>query len=544
MEKGNNIESLKSERNKIITEEKLLSNSFKRAFKLETVLKDTFNLSLFIGFILLTIGVAIWAHFYYEAFTWSLFWYHLFIIIYPGCFVCMFIASIIDHLTPFLLHKLYRISKKDLEAFKIRKKELFERHKILDKKITDEESKVIDEKRRKDWVEKRAKNKEDEIALLNSLRELIRGLENKKVGGPEANEWIKLLFDDHIKIKTAGYQIEKSITYTNLFKKIERLQNPHTSSIPILPIPKSVEITEPTPKIVEPDHFRTLTREYQESARQQYYRIVNEAYFDLRLDWFLSMLLKGQCPKKQAVLIHTLLKQEFQDYSRIGFIIHPLEHYTKKGREIYSIIMEEDWVVEKEISTSIIPNIIEPSPSIPKLESSNSPSKVEDKTVTEIFGEPKFGKIVSQKEKTFKPLPKLDYQVVNKQKMDIGDAGELYIYWKEKNKLFDSGFKHLSDKVQLISKESDSYGYDIISYFDDGTPIYLEVKTTIGGPKTPFDISNAEFAAMNNLDNYYIVRVFDFNIETGKGSSYTVNKSQFGNHFDIEPTSYRAKPKR
>lgn len=545
MENENFIESLIEERKKIIIEEELLNKSFKRASKLESVLSDTFEKSMLIGWILMNIGVAIWAFHYYDEFTWSRFWYHFFINIYPGFIFAGIIGVLVDPFVPLILHRFYRISKRELKNFKIQKNSLYESRLALDQKIDDEERKFLEQKRRKEWNEKRAKDKEAESDLLANLHELIISLENKKISGVELNERLKILDDDNRRIRAAGYQVEKSITFTNLFKKIEKLRIstdvPKTSHLPIKPVIN----TPPLPAKSENEPSSIRSPDYQERAKRLFFKIDSEAYFGYRLDWFLGILSNGQCQERQSKLIHSLLKQEFQEYNEIGFIIQPPDYYAQKIKEIYLIISRESNTVENEHISTSSPSVNSESIEFQKTSPLvNSTTKIEDKTIIEIFGNPKSSSVKERIDKTFKTIPKQDFQAVNKQKMDIGNAGESFVYWKEKNKLFDSGFIHLSEMVKHVSKESDSYGYDIISYFEDGTPVYLEVKTTIGGPKTPFDVTNAELVAMDKLDNYYIVRVFDFNINSGKGSTYTVNKIQFSNHFDLEPTSFRARPKK
>ena len=56
----------------------------------------------------------------------------------------------------------------------------------------------------------------------------------------------------------------------------------------------------------------------------------------------------------------------------------------------------------------------------------------------------------------------------------------LYIFEKEQNHLISQGKIKQSKEIIHVSPESDSEGYDIISFTDNGDRKYIEVKTTTG----------------------------------------------------------------
>ncbi len=106
-------------------------------------------------------------------------------------------------------------------------------------------------------------------------------------------------------------------------------------------------------------------------------------------------------------------------------------------------------------------------------------------------------------------VTKTDYLKKTERSMKIGLKGELLVVEREKEKLIKLG---LNKEVEHKSLKGDGDGYDILSYNEEGMPIYIEVKTTIGGINTPFDISINEVLFSNeNPDRYYLYRLFNFN---------------------------------
>lgn len=80
--------------------------------------------------------------------------------------------------------------------------------------------------------------------------------------------------------------------------------------------------------------------------------------------------------------------------------------------------------------------------------------------------------------------------------------------------VFNSEVKRLNDfndlNVEWESKVDDSLGYDILSYELDGTPRYIEVKTTKRNRSNSFSFytSHNELEKSKVLKNYWIYQVF------------------------------------
>ncbi len=101
---------------------------------------------------------------------------------------------------------------------------------------------------------------------------------------------------------------------------------------------------------------------------------------------------------------------------------------------------------------------------------------------------------------------KIDYVTKEQKNIKLGMIGEEIVFNSEVKRLKD--FNNLN--VEWESKVDDSLGYDILSYELDGTPRYIEVKTTKGNRSNSFSfyISHNELEKSKVLKNYWIYQVF------------------------------------
>jgi hypothetical protein len=101
------------------------------------------------------------------------------------------------------------------------------------------------------------------------------------------------------------------------------------------------------------------------------------------------------------------------------------------------------------------------------------------------------------------------------------------------------GRSDLASKVQWVSRDADGYGYDVLSFDEDGNEKYIEVKTTtLARDKQPFDVSKNEVETSNDKgDQYWIYRIYDL-----EGDQPKVYKTQgpVEENFDLEPSSFKA----
>jgi hypothetical protein len=127
----------------------------------------------------------------------------------------------------------------------------------------------------------------------------------------------------------------------------------------------------------------------------------------------------------------------------------------------------------------------------------------------------------------------------------IGDAGERFVINDIKNRLKEKGI----DEPEVFSVlenngVKDGDGYDIRYLDEEGTERYIEVKTTTGAYNTSFYFTGPELEAARHLkDNYLIYRVYDLNMDNGKGKMIPITLEQAQEEFDFKPIVYSCQPK-
>lgn len=167
----------------------------------------------------------------------------------------------------------------------------------------------------------------------------------------------------------------------------------------------------------------------------------------------------------------------------------------------------------------------------------------EEKLISELF-ENKQQVSITAKEHHEKLPVKIDYLKLQETRQNTGLLGELYAMEWEKKRLEKTGKKLHLDKLIHVSKTDDSLGYDIISYCEDGSPKYIEVKTTTETYNCPFYLTETEILAIGKLHNYFIYRIYNFNIEAGTGKIFTIDCNiDIEKYYKVQPVSYRVSPK-
>jgi len=91
-----------------------------------------------------------------------------------------------------------------------------------------------------------------------------------------------------------------------------------------------------------------------------------------------------------------------------------------------------------------------------------------------------------------------------------GDLAEEYIYNLEKEKLNDLGLNNLAENVDWIAKNEDGHGFDIISFFPDGSKKYIEVKgSTLASENFIFYLSSNEKLVAEELGDLYVLALVE-----------------------------------
>jgi len=137
---------------------------------------------------------------------------------------------------------------------------------------------------------------------------------------------------------------------------------------------------------------------------------------------------------------------------------------------------------------------------------------------------------------------KRDYVKEYMKNLEIGKLGELFVMHFEKKRLIENGKKALVEGIKHVSEiYGDYYGYDILSFDENGNEKFIEVKTTTGNIETEFYLSKNEDVKFMNNPNYYIYRVYYFDCEKFEGMIYQVTNTVFNTHFIKTPKEYKVR---
>ena len=139
---------------------------------------------------------------------------------------------------------------------------------------------------------------------------------------------------------------------------------------------------------------------------------------------------------------------------------------------------------------------------------------------------------------TFTPKT-TDYEKQARELKNLGDSGEDLVIRCEVNFLIAKG---CTENAKKVKKVEDGKGYDIISWDENGRPIYIEVKTTKGDIHTPFYLSRneLEFAKLHP-DNYRIYRLYGYDPVLNSARYYVL--SEVAKTCIYTPTAYEVFPK-
>lgn len=135
-----------------------------------------------------------------------------------------------------------------------------------------------------------------------------------------------------------------------------------------------------------------------------------------------------------------------------------------------------------------------------------------------------------------------DYLANHEANQKLGLLGELLVMRREQERLTAAGLHKLAAKVRHVSvAENDTAGYDILSFDDDGSKRFIEVKTTRGGADADFFMSAKElvFSALHSK-SYHLYRLYDY-IDVTDSAKYFVLKGDVGQSESLRllPTNYK-----
>jgi hypothetical protein len=121
----------------------------------------------------------------------------------------------------------------------------------------------------------------------------------------------------------------------------------------------------------------------------------------------------------------------------------------------------------------------------------------------------------------------------------LGDIGEEFALWYERQRLIAAGRDDLAAKVRWVARDiGDGLGFDILSFDEaDGSERYVEVKATGLGKYFPFLVTDLELRCSEDVaDRFRLYRVFD----AGRKPRLYVLSGPLGRSCELHPATYRA----
>jgi len=143
---------------------------------------------------------------------------------------------------------------------------------------------------------------------------------------------------------------------------------------------------------------------------------------------------------------------------------------------------------------------------------------------------------------------KIDWEKARDRNNEIGDQGEEFVLEYEIDRLIETltiDRTLATQNVQHLSRlQGDGLGYDISSINDDGSPRYIEVKTTSGDFNQPFYMSKNERHFFEEYeDSAFIYRVYNFNRETRRGDVRIITQTELFSDFTFDTITWQVRPK-
>ena len=139
-----------------------------------------------------------------------------------------------------------------------------------------------------------------------------------------------------------------------------------------------------------------------------------------------------------------------------------------------------------------------------------------------------------------RPLPRrYDYSERDFRNRQLGRLGEQLALDLEKRRLEREGRADLAEQVEWTADvRGDGFGFDIASFTRDGAPLFVEVKTTNFGLRTPFFITRNEVGfSREEKKRFRLLRLFQFSSDAR--GFYTLDGA-IEEHCRLEPISYQA----
>lgn len=165
-------------------------------------------------------------------------------------------------------------------------------------------------------------------------------------------------------------------------------------------------------------------------------------------------------------------------------------------------------------------------------------------TITTVSTPTTSGSSGQRRSRGTKSTVKINHEALNQLKKKIGDLGEAVVLDYEYKRLVSQGRQDLAEKIEHTSKiKGDNAGYDIQSFSEDGTPLFIEVKATRQNKIADFYLSENERSVGNQKLSeglkYRIYRIYNLNPVTGTGNLAIYEPPFDEEHYSMKAENYR-----
>lgn len=138
---------------------------------------------------------------------------------------------------------------------------------------------------------------------------------------------------------------------------------------------------------------------------------------------------------------------------------------------------------------------------------------------------------------------KVDWSIINERNTDLGARGEEFVHQYELDRVREFAPDSLDKVIHSSVSEGDGLGYDVLSLNKKGQTIYIEVKTTKGALETPFYLSINEKEFLEENENAYLYRVYEFDENSRSGLIKIISSKKFFKEYNLDPVSFKVTKK-
>jgi len=234
--------------------------------------------------------------------------------------------------------------------------------------------------------------------------------------------------------------------------------------------------------------------------------------------------------------IHLFLRvnksSKYAYFGKLGYLTHD----TEREKPVYFQWQVMDWPPSNEFLENIGLELIRKSAKV------DEDYKVIHLNKLFFLDKPQArAKKIGTKTNDFRSRKSPDYGLIDSKNKKLGLEGELLVLAQEIKKLRDANKPDLADRVLHVSVvEGDGAGHDLRSFEVDGTPKFIEIKTTKGSAITPFFISPNELEfSKQHPTNYHLYRLYEFDSDTKTAKAFVL-KGDLSNQIRLIPTQFKA----